>query len=337
MPGALSQADIDALLTTFSPGGERAADPRADGGEAPEGKSERYDFSHPDLLSRDQVRTLRTLHEGFAQALAKKLSTEFLTNLSASVVSVDHLTYTEFLMLLPSPTVLSVIEVRELDGNVAIELNPSLAFTFIDRLLGGPGTSIPKVRPLTVIEQGLMERVIGKCCQELGAIWSPILPLTFELQSIEGNPELARVVEPHEMVVLVALEIRMNEVTAMMNVCLPYVVMEPALNRLSQGTAYPRAGARSPAAARGALAASLSGTQVAVDVDLASLELSFREILDLRVGDVVTFSPISEAGARASVQGIPRLEGKPGVSRGQMAFQVTGATPGHAIPEGKRG
>src|ERR1700752_4007040 len=107
MSGALSQAELDALLGTFSSSGETAearTKDAATGGGAP---PKRYDFSHPNLLSPEKARTLRTLHEGYAQALAKKLSTELLTNLSASVVSLDHLTYSEFLMLLPSPTVLS--------------------------------------------------------------------------------------------------------------------------------------------------------------------------------------------------------------------------------------
>jgi flagellar motor switch protein FliM len=330
--GALSQAELDALLGTFSSSGEAGESGAKDvaiGGGAP---PKRYDFSHPNLLSREQARTLRTLHEGYAQALAKKLSTELLTNLSASVVSLDHLTYSEFLMLLPSPTVLSVIEVAELEGNVAIELNPTIAFTFIDRLLGGSGTSIPKVRPLTVIEQGLMERVITKCCQELSTMWAPLVPLTFTLQSIEGNPELARVVEPNEMVVLVAFELRMNEVTGMLNLCLPYVVMEPALNKLSQGTAAPRTGGRAPVATRPALEASLGTCPVEVDVDLARVEITFGELLDLRVGDVLAFKGAGDAGAQAQVQGVTRLDGVPGISRGQRAFQVIAA-----VHEGARG
>jgi flagellar motor switch protein FliM len=156
-------------------------------------------------------------------------------------------------------------------------------------------------------------------------MWAPLVPLTFTLQSIEGNPELARVVEPNEMVVLVAFELRMNEVTGMLNLCLPYVVMEPALNRLSQGTASPRTGARALQASRPALEASLGACPVAVDVDLARVEITFGELLDLRVGDVLTCKPAGEEGTLACVQGTPRFLGVPGVSRGQKAFQVVSA------------
>ena len=326
----MSQADLDTLLGTLHP----ASPAGVSAPSAAASPSGRNDFSQPQLLSRDQIRTLRTMHEGFAQALAKKLSTELLSNLSSSVVSIDHLTYAEFLMLLPSPTVLSVIEVPELDGKIAIELHPAVAFTFIDRLLGGLGVSISQVRPLTMIEQGLMEHILARCCAELGAVWSPIFPLSFQLQSIESNPELAHVVDRNEMVVLIAFEIRMNEVSGNLNLCLPSDVMEPALNRLTQAAASPRAGARVPAQARQALEHSLEACPVSVDVDLAHVDVSFRELLDLQSGDVLTFSPLSESGACASLQGVARLEGKPGRSRGQWAFQVVSKLLDSARAEG---
>jgi flagellar motor switch protein FliM len=200
----LSQAEIDALLDTFS------GQPPARGTPRAPLATQAYDFSHPDLLSREQVRALRTLHDGYAQILAKRLSTEFLTNVSASVVSIDHLTYAEFLVLVPSPTVLAVIELPELEGAVALELNPSVAFAFVDRLLGGEGKPLARVRGLTAIEQGLMQRVLQKCCAELSSVWAPVKRLEFRLQSIEANPELARVVGPSEMAILfVALTVPM--------------------------------------------------------------------------------------------------------------------------------
>jgi len=334
MSETLSQADIDALLNTLADeeqGPPRPAEPDTTSDDA----AATYDFSHPDLLSRDQIRSIRTLHEGYAQALAKRLSTEFLTNVSAFVVSVDHLTYGEFLMLLPTPTVLSVIEVRDLDGNIAIEMNPSISFAFIDRLLGGQGVPLGKVRPLTAIEQGLMERVLRKGCQELAAVWAPITTLEFSLQSIEANPELARVVGPNEMVVLVTLELKMNEVSGMMNLCLPYVVMEPALHRLGQGTRYPRTASGSTEHVRAALTSSVRTSKLDVEIDLGRVDLSLREILDLEPGDVLRFMPAAPTGAQGSVEGVPRLAGVPGRFRSHVAFEVRDIYPRDPDEEGK--
>ncbi len=326
MAEQLSQADIDALLDTFSSEnpGEAAAKAAASGSaRAPrELSADSYDFSHPDLLSRDQVRALRTVHEGYAQALAKRLSTEFLTSVSASVVSIDHLTYAEFLMLLPQPTVLSVIEVPQLEGNLAVELNPNVSFAFIDRLLGGEGNPIGKLRSLTAIEQGLMERVLQKSCQELAGVWAPIFPLDFELQAIEANPELARVVGPNEMVVLVSMELRINDVSGMMNLCLPHVVMEPAIQRLSQGTMAARKSKSAPARQKEALQESLAAAELRLDIDLGHTTLSLRELLDLEPGDVLRFTSASPSGVVAQVEGTPKFEGSAGRSRGAYAVRV---------------
>ncbi len=335
MAETLSQSDIDALLSTFAEENAPAeplistAPPSPSGGgrrkSAPiEGGGESYDFSHPELLSRDQVRSLRTLHEGYAQALAKRLSTEFLTNVSAAVVSVDHLTYGEFLMLLPTPTVLSVVEVESLEGNIAIDLNPNIAFAFIDRLLGGVGQPLSKIRTLTAIEQGLMERVLVKCCQEMGGIWAPIQEITFRLQSIEGNPELARVVGPNEMVILVSLELRMNDVSGMMNLCLPYVVMETPIHKLGHGASFRPSAGGHRVDHRTLLEKSLKRAPVAIDVELGSVDLTMGEVLSLEVGDVLRIHSPAEGGAQAMVEGVPRLLGSPGRSHGNLAFRVDG-------------
>ncbi len=332
MTDSLNQADVDALLGAIGPTLDAATE--LDSRSGPRRSVSAYDFSHPDLLSREQIRSVRTLHEGYAQALAKRLSTELLTNVSASVAAVDQLTYGEFLMLLPAPTLLSVIEVSELDGNVAIEIDPGLSFAFIDRLLGGVGDPLESMRPLTAIEQGLMSRVLRRCCRELELTWAPLTSLQFRLQSIETNPELARVVGANEMVVLLTLQLRMNDVRGTMHLCLPYVVMEPALHRMAQGTRYPRTAGGSPERVRAALAESLRASRVTVDVDLGTAELTVREMLGLAPGDVLRVRPAAESGAEAKIEGVPRLRGAPGRLRGRAAFEVQEAHPEERREEG---
>ncbi len=329
MSEQLSQAEIDALLDNFASGGGGGAD--GEGRAAL--KTQKYDFSHPDLLSREQARSLRTLHEGFAQVLAKRLSTEFLTNVSATVVSIDHLTYAEFLVLLPSPTVLAVLEVPELDGAVAVELNPNVAFAFVDRLLGGEGKPIGRVRALTSIEQGLMQRVLHKCCHELAAVWAPVKRLEFRLQSLEANPELARVVGPNEMVVLVSLELRMNDVSGMMNLCLPYVVMEPAIQGLGQGGMSQRNPNERGGGARKTLERNLAAAPLELEVELGRAELTLREVLALEPGDVLRWTAATADGAVGYLEGVPRLAGAPGRSGGRVAMRVTAV---HAGPAARR-
>jgi flagellar motor switch protein FliM len=320
---SLRQADVEALL-----GGSRAAAEVAPSRPGRRSSSAgTYDFGHPDLLSRDRIRALRTLHDGYAQALAKRLSTELLANVSASVTAVDQLTYGEFLMLLPVPTVLAVVDVQELDGSVAIEIDPAITFAFVDRLLGGPGAPLRESRSLTAIEHGLIERILRRSCQELDLAWAPVTRMQFRLQSIEASPELARVVAPSEMVALVTLGLEMNGLEGAMHLCLPYVVMEPALQQMARGTRYPRRAGGAPERSRAALEGALRASLVAVDVDLGVAELTLREILEIAPGEIVPVTPLAGEGAVALVEGVPRLRGVAGRSRGRLAFEVRGVHP----------
>jgi flagellar motor switch protein FliM len=172
-----------------------------------------------------------------------------------------------------------------------------------------------------------MERVFRRACQEMNGVWRPIMELHFELSSIEGNPELARVVSPDEMVVLISVELAMNEVKGMLNLCLPYVVMEPAIHRLGQGTSTPRGPDRDGETTREAIGQSLRCCHVGVDVDLGAVSLTLRELLDLDIGDVLRVTPAAKEGAQALVQGVPRLVGTPGTHRGRRALRVTAIQP----------
>jgi len=332
MPEGVSSADVRHVVETITDSERQARDIP---GRAPE-DGQRYDFSHPDLLSREQTRSLRTVHDGYAQALAKRLSTDLLSNISATVTAVDHLTYGEFLMLTTTPTVLAVVEVEELEGKIALDLNPGLAFAFVDRLLGGPGQRLETTRTLTTIEQGLMDRVLRRACQEMEQMWRPFHELHFRLSSLESNPEMARVVSPEEMVVLISVQLTMNDVTGTMNLCLPFVVMEPALHRLGQGTVVAAATSRDTHAVRETLDDSVRSCPVSLEVEMGRVSLTLGELLGLEPGDVLRIVPASTAGARASVQGVARLNGTPGRHGGRRAFRVTEVHPPGPGKKGKR-
>ena len=129
-------------------------------------------------------------------------------------------------------------------------------------------------------------------------------------------------VGPNEMVVLVSMELRINDVSGMMNLCLPHVVMEPAIQRLSQGTMAARKSKSAPARQKEALRESLAAAELSLDIDLGHTTLSLRELLDLEPGDVLRFTSASPSGIVAQVEGTPKFEGSAGRSRGAYAVRV---------------
>ena len=127
----------------------------------------RYNFRRPDRVSKEQLRSLHFLHDRFALNLSTSLSAFLRAMTEVSIVSVEQFAYSEFLMSLPDPTAFYAVAMPPLDGVGALELNPSVAFTMVDRMLGGTGQTPAPNRALTEIEQNVLDSVVKLLLEHL--------------------------------------------------------------------------------------------------------------------------------------------------------------------------
>src|SRR4030043_509282 len=230
MTEILSQDEIDALLTAISTGEVDTTDYSA----AKEQKKVKiYDFRRPGKFSKDHIRTLQMMHETFARLTTTALSAQLRALVGVHVASVDQLTYEEFIRSIPNPTTLAVVDMDPLKGSAILEIDPAITFSIIDRLFGGQGEGAKFSRELTDIEQSVMEGIIVRVLGNLRESWSTVIDLRPRLGGIEVNPQFAGIVPPQEMVVLVTRETKVGEVEGMMNLCIPYLTIEPIISKLS--------------------------------------------------------------------------------------------------------
>ena len=231
MNEVLSQDEIDQLLTAIS-SGETDTDDYKPVNSAK--KIKMYDFKRPDKFSKEQLRTVSIMHETFARLTTTSLSAQLRSLVHVHVASVEQITYEEFIRSIPTPTTLAVINMDPLKGNAVLEIDPAITFCMIDRLFGGRGlTSGNKNRDLTDIEQEVMEGVIVRILANIREAWTQVIDLRPRFAQIETNPQFAQIVPPTEMVVLITLETKVGEEEGMMNFCIPYLVLEPIVSKLS--------------------------------------------------------------------------------------------------------
>jgi len=145
----LSQDEIDQLLTAISTGDIESEDVTK---VTDQKKIKIYDFKRPDKFSKEQIRTVSSMHESFARLTTTSLSAQLRTLIQVHVASVDQLTYEEFIRSIPNPTTLAVINMDPLKGSAILEIDPAVTFSIIDRLFGGPGEGVKVSRDLTEIE-----------------------------------------------------------------------------------------------------------------------------------------------------------------------------------------
>jgi flagellar motor switch protein FliM len=229
MTEVLSREEIDQLLAAINAGDSEPEDKPPKGSR----KIKIYDFARPDKFSRDQIRTVSIIHETFARLITTSLSAYLRAMVHCHVASVDQLTYEEFIRSIPTPTTLAIVNMDPLIGNAVMEIDPAISFSIIDRLFGGIGEGVTSQHALTDIEAFIMEGVIVRMLGNLREAWTTVIDLRPRLCKIETNPQFAQIVPPAEMVLLVTIEAKVGDVEGMINICIPYLTVEPIIGRLS--------------------------------------------------------------------------------------------------------
>ncbi len=318
----LSQSEIDKLLSALSEGTVSAEEVKA---EETQKKVKTYDFKRPDKFSKDQIRTLYMLHESFARLLNTYLSTHLRTMVAIDVASVEQLTYQEFIQSLANPSVITILAVPPLKGNIIVEVNTEIAFAFIDRVFGGTGRSGVKVRVLTEIEEAVMKRFVDTSVSHLKDAWSNVVEFFPSIEATESNPQFTQIVPPSDMVVIITIQMKLGDVEGMMNICIPYLVLEPIMPKLSTTfwVASSVSKDRDPKQLE-ILQSKIERTRVPFVVEMGSIDISIREFLTLGFGDVLQLDTKVDAPLMCRVGSKIKYYCRPGTSGKKMAVQITG-------------
>lgn len=326
----LSQAEVESLLTAMDSTGRtapaaksRAADPVSPAQTKSREKVSPYDFRRPERVGKEQMRALQTLHEGFGRNFGAALSALLRSIAEVKLTSVDQLTYSEFVFSLENPTCFNLLKADPLEGHLILDINPSILYPIIDRLLGGGRESGALARrPLTEIELRLVHRITGLFLEEMRRAWENLLPLELSVVRVESNPQLVQIVPPNEVVVLISFEITVGDVRGMMNLCIPFNSLERVSSKLSANTWVTYGRRQSTPETIQQISRGLRGSQVEVVVVLAETRITTRDLIGLRVGDIITTEHDVHVPLEAQVEGITKFLASAGAFKGQKAVCV---------------
>lgn len=328
MGEVLSQAEIDALLAALDSG---EIDPGEMKKEAVEQRVKLYDFKRPEKFTKEQMRTLQMLHENLARTLSTYLATTLRTMVEVKVLSVQQLSYYEFTRSLPIMTVLAVFGIPTWEGRGLLECNPGLVFTIIDRMLGGPGIPPDKTRPLTDIEQGLVQQLMRQISELYRDAWSTVADVHFELDSLETNPLFTQIVSQNETVALITCSARIGTTEGMMNICLPHMVLEQVMDKLTTRTWY--AGQTLPADSRSStrLKQQVGQVQVPLRVELGESSITLGDLLGLQSGDCIQLETRASNPVKVFVGPFPKFLATVGLARNRLAVMVDSVIEGGEV------
>ena len=322
----ISQAELDALLAGLGdkPAGEEAAAGTVSARPGKSGKVKPYDFRRPDRFSKDHIRTLEMVHDSFARFMQASLSTYLRSIVDAKVTSVQQMTYEEFIATLSNPTSINIFTIEPLKGNAVLEISGELMFTMIDRVLGGPGIVLKKVRDLSAIEIPVAERIVVRALDNLREAWMKVAPIVPKLEQIESNPHFVQIAAPSEIVALIVLDVKVREQVGQMHLCLPYVLLEPIVARLLARewiASGQKGGPTSESMVN--LKRGLGETALRLTAVLGKARVSVRELLALRSGDLVRLDSGVRDELVMQVEGREKFMIRPGTQNKKKGALIT--------------
>lgn len=319
MEKVLSQEEINALFSAMST--EDLGLANQEEKPAVSRKIANYDFHRADRISQDQLRSIHLLHEHFGRNFASSLSAYLRSFVDVSLASLEQVSYSSFIKSLPDPTLFASIGMRPLDSNIALELNPSLAFPMIDMILGGPGRALPENRNLTEIELNIIEGVIKLAMRDLCGAWHPIMEFEFYLEGKGTKAQMFQIVSPAETVIAVQMELRIAETTGMMNLCIPSRVLKVLRNKFDQQWNARRQKTTGNEAER--IYELIKPVSVPLSCEIRRSRLTVDDVLKISVGDVVELSERISDPVFLCIGGVTKFAGRIVQHRGKRAFEIS--------------
>lgn len=322
----LSRSDVESLLQSLEPQTKPAPEPsKADPKKAatPKLRILAYDFKRPERVGKEQMRALQTLHDGFSRNLGASLSAVLRSMVEVRLISVDQLTYSEFVYSLTIPTCFNLLKPLPLEGNWVLDISPALLFPIIDRMLGGgvSGDSTLK-RPLSDIELRLATRISNVFLRELQNAWTNIVEMNIEVERVESNPQLVQIVPPNEVVVMVGFELTIGQVRGMINLCIPYNTIERVNSKLTSNSWIGYASTRSSVETKNQLLERLDGSEAEVIVTLARSKIKTSDLFDLEIGDIISTEKDTGEPLEVEISNRVKFLASAGAFKGRKAIQI---------------
>ncbi len=310
----LSQEEVDALLKGVT--GEADEAPQ----EEDSGAVKAYDLGRQERIVRGRMPTMELINERFARNLRIGLFNYMHRNTEISVGTIRVQKYSEFIRNLVVPTNLNLVLVKPLRGTGLVVLDPNLVFMVVENIFGADGRFHTRfeVRYFTPNEQRIIQGLLGVVFSEYEKSWQPVFPISFEYVRSEMNTQFANIATPSEIVVAVTFTVEFAGSSAEMHICLPYSMVEPIRDVL-----YSTMHSEQMSSDRRwttMLTRQLQTAEVELVAPLGQTTVTLRQILDMKVGDVL---PIGlDDKVTAAVDGVPVMECRYGKQNGQVALRV---------------
>ena len=321
MAEVLSQSQIDALLNAARSGEMDLEAPALE----PEKKFKKYDFYSPRKFTKERLKMLNSIFEGYARVINSRLNALLHTTCEIEVGSVEEQRYNEFSNALTESDVVALAKIDQEklqeETPILVHMDTGVALTIIDRMIGGDGApepDLPSDYKLTDLELNIYEDVISQLISIMGGSWENYMPMEFSYVRTEVNPTMVQLIGFDETVVIVSISIKFPNCQGTMSLCLPGVMLANIFSEISKNNTRRSSGEDKSDEIFG----SLRESDMEIIAELARPRVLLSDIYHLNVGDVLDIKRPKDAPVYLNIGGRRWFDGRLGVHNKQMAVKI---------------
>lgn len=332
MNQVLSQSEVDALLAAVSDGDASTPDtPKAEkssgGGfsaKSDDRKITTYDLTSQDRIIRGRLPQLEVIYEKFMRAFRVSLSSALRKIASITLTSTEFLKFGEFINTLPMPTCMSVLRFGNLRGSALFVIESKLAYALVDSFFGGADRPYTKIdgKDFTPIELSIVQKVVSLAINDLEMAWASIEKIGCSFVRTEINPQFVGIVPPTDVVIASTFDVELENATGTVSIVIPYATIEPIKQKLSTGFQV-ESDQTDKKLWTSIIQEQLLDTDMEIKVNLGETEIRLKDMMTLKVGDVIPLDQDASGEFDVNVEGVKKFKGYYGIHHGTVAVQVT--------------
>lgn len=331
MNQVLSQNEVDALLAAVSDGDvpspgsvQNDAGQSSGPGNVEEKKITSYDLTSQDRIIRGRFPQLEVIYERFMRAFRVSLSSSLRKIASITLTSTEFLKYGEFINTLPMPTCMSVLRFNNLRGSALLVIESKLAYALVDSFFGGADRPYTKIdgKEFTPIELSIVRKVVELAINDMEVAWASIEKIGCSFVRTEVNPQFVGIVPPTDVVIASTFDVELENATGTVSIVIPYATLEPIKQKLQNGFQV-ESDQTDKKLWTAIIREQLIETDLDIDVTLGETTIQLRDLMKMKVGDVIPLNQDASGELNIEVEGVPKFKGYYGIHHGTYAMQVT--------------
>ena len=277
------------------------------------------DFSRPTKFTSDHQRRIARALDTFCQTAATRLSAELRWPIELEAINTTQVTWSGAQSLLPANSLAVTLDVQPVGTRMLLTAEQSFVLTGLECLLGGSPDRPPRERRMTEIDWTLTRRLLDSIVQQLSLVWQDIGGVSLVGGEIELHNDTGQIASVSEPTLVVVIESRINKLSSMLALLIPWIAIEPISQRISGRELVGTSNDHDDAMV---IRRAMSAVPVTLRAEVASVELPVAEILSLAPGSVVRLGSSAKDGVDLFAENVMLGTGRPGANGARRAIQV---------------